>query len=74
MKDDHAGALIIAGKEYGDMKMAYLEAERYAAKLEAACEHIREVCRLAKQDSDSAATFDVISSLAEVKDDRRSIK
>ena len=74
--DEHAGALTIAAKEYGDLKMARDECERYAGRLEAACDHIRAVCMLAKSmaiennDQWALETFDAIVALSRVRDDR----
>ena len=71
MIDDHRDALAIAAKEYGDLRMANHACERYAGRLEQACENIREVCRLAIAAGDfDGATLDAISALATVRDDR----
>lgn len=49
--------------------------ERYAGKMEAALEHVRTVCRLATRADELcpyADVFDVIASLALVKDEEGS--
>jgi hypothetical protein len=59
----------------GDLLEAHKEAERYAAKMENALDHIRLVCRLAVacEPSDVGEVLSLIVCLARVKDDRTTI-
>lgn len=58
-----------------DLLEAGREAERYAAKMENALDHIKLVCRLAVgcEPSDVAEVLSLIVCLARVKDDRTTI-